>query len=208
MSNSTNENAAPTRRTQEERRKEAETRLLDAGLALVAQKGVSGMTLNDVGTLAGYSRGIVAHHFGSKELFVRALANHVRQRFLDAEQGPSKRSSGVERLIASVELYLRKPGEHSRAVNAMLTEAVLFGGSLQGDMTEFTSMTLEFYAAQIRIGIAAGDVRSDVDPERVAILILGMLRGVAMQYLLNPKQVPLKAVREDVVAAIRLLLRK
>ncbi|MBY4947701.1 TetR/AcrR family transcriptional regulator [Cupriavidus respiraculi] len=199
---------APARRTQEERRKEAETRLLDAGLALVAQKGVSGMTLNDVGTLAGYSRGIVAHHYGSKEKFVRALAEHVRQRFLDAEQGQSKRPSGVERLIASVELYLRKPGEHSRAVNAMLTEAMLFGGSLQDDMTEFTGMTLDFYAAQIRIGIEAGEVRDDVDPDRAAVMILGMLRGVAMQYLLDPKRVPLKAMREDVVATIRLMLAR
>jgi len=55
------------RRTQHERREEAGRRILDSAMALVSEKGVAGMTLNEAGERAGYSRGLPAHHYGNKE---------------------------------------------------------------------------------------------------------------------------------------------
>src|SRR5690242_21557310 len=61
------------RRTQEERRAETERRVLAAAMALIAAHGSRSVTLAEVGEAAGYSRGIVRHHFGSRERLLAAV---------------------------------------------------------------------------------------------------------------------------------------
>lgn len=195
------------RRTQVERRQDAERRLLEAGLELIARRGVHGMTLSEVGEHAGYSRGLVAHHFGNKDGFLRALALHIRQRFLAAQQRMPPVAPGLARLLASVDLYVSRTGHDSQAVNVMLTEAIVFGGPLLQDMRGFTASTTAFYAEQIRIGIAQGEIRADVDPDTMAVMILGMLRGAAAQVLLDPQRVSMKKLRDEVAGALRRALQ-
>src|ERR1700760_1579870 len=63
----------PARRTQRERREEAERKVLPAATALIAEHGSRALTLAAVGEAAGYSRGIVSHHFGGRENLLRAV---------------------------------------------------------------------------------------------------------------------------------------
>lgn len=195
----------PKRRTQTERKQDAEQRLLESAIELIGQKGVNGMTLSDVGEMAGYSRGLVTHHYGSREAFLRVVAQSLRQRFIDAEQ-QTHHEPGLDALIANVEVYLLGTGPTSRAVNVMLTEAIVGGGSLLEDMRAFTATSRKFFANQIRFGIERGEIRDDVDPEAQAVMILGMLRGVAAQALLDDK-VQKSKLRAEIVATIRRMLQ-
>jgi AcrR family transcriptional regulator len=194
----------PPRRTQLERRQDAEQRLLDSAIDLIGKKGVSGLTLSEVGERAGYSRGLVSHHYGSREAFLRVVAQSLRQRFIDAEQ-QTHHEPGLDALIANVELYLLGTEPTSRAVNVMLTEAIVGGGSLLDDMRTFTAMSRKYFANQIRRGMARGEMRKDIDPDTHAVMILGMLRGVASQALLDDK-VQKSKMRAEIVATIRRML--
>ena len=53
--------------TQAERIKVSDSRMFDATVELIVSKGPSGTSLKEVGLLAGYSRGLASHRFGSKE---------------------------------------------------------------------------------------------------------------------------------------------
>ncbi|MET0334466.1 MAG: TetR/AcrR family transcriptional regulator [Rhizobacter sp.] len=193
-----------SRRTQTERKQDAEQRLLDSAIELIGKKGVNGMTLSEVGEMAGYSRGLVSHHYGSREAFLRVVARSLRQRFIDAEQ-QTHHEPGLDALIANVELYLLGTEPTSRAVNVMLTEAIVGGGSLLEDMRVFTAMSRKYFANQIRFGMERGEVRKDIDPDAQAAMILGMLRGVASQALLDEK-VQKNKMRSEIVATIRRML--
>lgn len=194
----------PKRRTQTERKQDAEQRLIDSAVELIGRKGVNGMTLSEVGEMAGYSRGLVSHHYGSREAFLRVVARSLRQRFVDAEQ-QTHHEPGLDALIANVELYLSGTSPASRAVNVMLTEAIVGGGSLLEDMRAFTATSRKFYASQIRHGIERGEMRKGLDPEAQAVMILGMLRGVAAQALLDDK-VQKSKLRVEIVDTIRRML--
>ena len=67
MSTAAKPTAATPSRTQAVRRAATEARLLDAAFSIVADYGVRAVTTAAVGELAGYSRGIVNHHFGSRD---------------------------------------------------------------------------------------------------------------------------------------------
>jgi len=71
----------PARRTQEQRRAEAEHRLVAAAAELVGEIGPSRVTLASVGERAGYSRGLATHHFGSKGALMQRLVEAVTHQF-------------------------------------------------------------------------------------------------------------------------------
>ena len=71
--------AHSVRRTQAERTAETRRRVLDAAAALVASHGAHAVSLAAVGEAAGYSRGIVNHHFGSKGRLLEELIRYTQQ---------------------------------------------------------------------------------------------------------------------------------
>jgi AcrR family transcriptional regulator len=206
MSQSDSQPVPPApRRTQVERRQDAERRLLDSAIDLIGRKGVQGLTLSDVGIEAGYSRGLVTHHYGTRDAFLRVVTEDLRRRFVDAEQ-LEPHAPGLEMVISLAELYLSGSGPNARAMNALMAEALVAGGSLQEDMQQFTAITRRFLAFHIRHGIEHGEIRADIDPRAHAIMILGMLRGVAAQALLHPDKVQLEAMGAEVIKGIRHML--
>ncbi|MFD8128576.1 helix-turn-helix domain-containing protein [Streptomyces mirabilis] len=73
--------AVVSRRSQEDRRAEAERRLLEAAAELIGEIGTSRVTLAAIGERAGYSRGLVTHHFGSKSALMQRLVDVVTAEF-------------------------------------------------------------------------------------------------------------------------------
>lgn len=193
------------RRTQVERRQDAEERLVASAIELIGRKGLPAVTLSEVGERAGYSRGLVTHHYGSREAFLGVVTQHLRQRFVDAEQ-VFQREPGLAAVMASVEIYLTGRGATGRAMNVMLTEAMVGGGRLLEHMREFTETTRIFYARHIRIGIERGEIRGDIDADAHAAMILGLLRGVAAQVLLDPEKVRVDKLLAEVMAGVRRML--
>src|SRR5580693_3794419 len=84
------------RRTQRERRDLAEAALLNAAAELAVEHGVRSLTLARVGERAGYSRGIVTHHFGSKQALLERLARATQTGFVPGLAGLPP---GLDRLL-------------------------------------------------------------------------------------------------------------
>jgi len=167
------------RRTQQQRRSETERRVLDAAIRLIAQRGSRAVTLADVGREAGYSRGIVHAHFGSRERLLEAVVRDA-QRF----DVPDGAGTGLDRLGALVEAYLGNLQTRRPATGAFL---LLWAESVAADPVLgplFAERDEAFRAAladSVREGIADGSIREDADPAAAAVVLLGVLRGVGMQ---------------------------
>jgi len=72
--------------------------LIAAFLRLVAERGVSAVSVRDVAAAAGVNHGLVHRHFGSKDGLVRAaLARSAERVHADARPGLSARSFAVLR---------------------------------------------------------------------------------------------------------------
>ncbi|MCY1246704.1 hypothetical protein D9M72_599680 [compost metagenome] len=58
----------------------------------------------------------------------------------------------------------------------------------------------------MRTGIASGEIRPGVDPLATATLVLGAMRGMMMQYLLDPEAVDLASFQKQLLDFIRISL--
>ena len=168
---------ASTRRTQVERRAEAEQRLLIAARQIVARKGWVGMTLSEVGEEAGFSRGLATHHFGNKAGLLRALAGFVNSSFMHLVEAESSRwRPGIDALKGFVSIYLgRNDGDwiNTRALLALMAEAVTQDSDIAQILAEYNRSVQQHLAHYISEGIASGEIRAQVDPMAGAMLILG-----------------------------------
>ena len=187
-----------SRRTQAERRGEAEQRLLQAARQIVARKGWVCMTLSEVGEEAGYSRGLATHHFGSKAGLLRALAAYVNSNFMSLVQVEApKWRPGLDALKGFVSVYLGRNDSdwvNSRALLSLMAEAVTQDSETAPILAQYNRTVQQHLADCIEAGIANGEIRADVQPQASAVLILGTLRGSMLQYLLDPSGIDLAAL--------------
>ncbi|MCY1273514.1 HTH-type transcriptional regulator BetI [compost metagenome] len=190
MDTPTQDTPTGTRRTQLERRTEAEQSMLEAARQIVARKGWIGITLGEVGQQAGYSRGLATHHFGSKAGLLRALAGHVNTRFMSVvEDRAPQRKPGLETLLGFIDVYFQRDDSewtNARALLALMAEAVTVESESAQILAEYNRSVRELLANQVEIGIANGEIHADTDPLAAATLLMGALRGTMLQLLLDP----------------------
>jgi AcrR family transcriptional regulator len=184
-------------RTQRQRRHEAETALLNAAAELVAEGGVRAVTLARVGERAGYSRGIVTHHFGSKQALLERLAHATQTGFVP---GLADLPPGLDRLLRLIDGYLAAVdgiGVMNRAFLLLWAEA-----ATSSELAPIFRKRDEAFRADLRTdltaAITAGEIRPDSDPDDLAIAIVGQLRGIALQRLLDPETVDTARLRHTV----------
>jgi AcrR family transcriptional regulator len=194
------------RRTQAERTATASRRMIRAAIRLIARQGYTRTTLAQVGREAGYTGGLVSHHFGSKEGLLRALVERAAGRFYqDQLLAATRGKSGLDALCASMDTYLDELVVREEYMRALY---VLMGESL-GPVAEINEVFAELNRgfrrsarAWIREGMDAGEIRADLDPDAEAAVFVGMLRGVATQWMADPRCFDLDAVRESLKDAL------
>jgi AcrR family transcriptional regulator len=200
----------PARRSHAQRREEAERKLLDAALAIVAQRGSVRMTLAEVGEAAGYSRGLAAHRFGNKAGLVQALAGYIGEQFgQQRARGPALQP-GLEAILGNIRFYFGRRGgawTSSRAVLVLMTESCIEAPPvLRPVVAAYNRSALAWFEQHIATGIANGEIAPDNDPAITAVLLLGAMRGIALQWLVDPK-LPVEAVRDRLLAVVERVLR-
>jgi AcrR family transcriptional regulator len=195
------------RRTQKQRRDQAEAALLDAAAQLVVEQGVRSLTLARVSERAGYSRGLVTHHFGSKQVLLERLARSTQAGFVPGLDGLPP---GLDRLLRLIDGYLGALGEVgvlNRAFLLLWAEA-----ATASELAPIFRERDEAFRADLRedvaAGIADGAIRPDVVPAEVAIAVVGQLRGVGLQRLLDPQAVDTERLRRSVTGHWRRALAR
>lgn len=191
------------RRTQSERRDIAQRNLLDSARRLVALRGVDRVSVADIGTHAGYSRGLVNHRFGSRSALLRRLALDS-QRALETTvtRSPQPAPEALARLTEAYFTWLAASAEDAQAFFAMWGSSVPTESDLHPVFAEFDERFRDQTYELLRAGQAEGSIDPALDCRINAVLFVALLRGVGMQNTLALDQLDLDAARRAVVAWI------
>jgi AcrR family transcriptional regulator len=175
-----------------QRRKQARTpEILDAALALFAEKGFAGTRMDDIAARAGITKGTIYLYFKSKEAMFKALARQSVGAQLDAvhAQLDSFEGSSVELLRFVIATIGRFASTSDRVVLAkvLLAESGNFPELAEFWRHEVIDRGLEVFQTIIRRGVARGEFR-DVPPQHAArlciapMLILILWRTIFAQF--------------------------
>ena len=190
-----------TRRTQTQRRTEAEGRLLAAAAELIGEVGPGNVTLATIGERAGYSRGLASHHFGTRVAMMQRLVETVTDRFRDAVLGATGSGSVMDELVAVVRAYFAIVEDVDATSKARL---VLMADAIANPEVETRPALVaadrlfrDELAAGIRRGLGSGEFIGPANADGLATVIVAMLRGVAFQSMVDD-EVDLEAARIEI----------
>lgn len=192
------QNPVVERRTQAERRVEAKEGLLAATAELFAERGVAETSMGHIGERAGYSRGLANHHFGSKAELIEQLAERVQTAFTDSLE-ISVSDNALETILHIVRAYVGHSAVLSSELRALF---VMWGASFPAEssvrgMAEADARTRATLASWVERGQVDGSVSTEAQPAAAAAMLIGMLRGIVAQRLVDPAAFDLPAVQAE-----------
>ena len=157
------------RRTQAERTATAHRKMIRAATKLIARQGYTKTTLAQVGKEAGYTGGLVSHHFGSKDGLLLETVHHLSRRFRKDQIEPATTGlSGLESLMTFVDLYfdeLRQRPGRMKALYVLMGEAIGPVPEIRRMFAELNRGLRSGIASWIGRGIEEGVIRKHVDPK-------------------------------------------
>lgn len=155
-------------------------------MTIIAEQGVHAVTAVSVGERAGYSRGIVNHQFGTRQALLAAVAETVQSGFDPNPQG----LQGREHVLALVAGYLSSLRSEPRDIRVFLR---LMTAAISGEEPGLEPVFVqrdEYFRKHLAAAVAEGQyahtVRGDLDAATTAAVIVGQLRGIALQMQLSP----------------------
>ena len=93
-------------------------RLIEASIACLAKGGIQGFTVDNICHEAGTSRGLITHHFGSKNALLAAIYASIYGKVLEklarSETKPQSIDELVEMIFGEVQPRRHQRAEHRR----------------------------------------------------------------------------------------------
>ena len=188
------------RRSHEERKTIAEDRLIRAAIRLFAKKGYSQTTLEEIGLAAGYSRSLVRVRFGSKLALIEPLVDRMKSQFANLLVPEVGKLHGMQAILSFCDSYLGAIEGTStglRAVYGLMAETISLIPEARGVFQDLDEAHRSAIVGWIEEGIEDGEIPSEIDAKSHAVVVVAILRGSALQWLIDPKRIDLEEIRKQ-----------
>jgi len=192
----------PRRRlTREDKRRANQGRILQAARKVFAQYGYHGATIGEIADEAGLSNGAVYYNFANKEDLFLALLDEWRTELIgDIETAVGRPDSAEPEHSFQDEMrYVIETLKRGREWRLLLFEFVTYAARNPEFRKRFAAGRQNFKAAlasALADRIAAHHLQPAVSPGQLAVLVIALVNGLAMDELTEPGGIP-----DDLLAA-------
>jgi AcrR family transcriptional regulator len=174
------------RRTQAERVAESTSRLKQAAIELIAEKGFERTTAAEIGERAGYSRNMVRDRYGSKEALLEALFDEGwAARLLPADRA-ERTGTGLQLLLGQLDDLLAAIASEPEVARAMIVLSFEVPGSRRA-IRPWYEQLIGTYQAEIAAHLAAGEqdgsIRRGLDHAREAEIFASYAIGLCFRFV-------------------------
>ena len=162
----------------QERREE----ILTVALEVFAQEGYRGTSLREIAKRSGLSLMGLMHYFDSKEDLLTAT---LQRRDAEYQELFDQSGDFVEGLVAVMRHNMEVPGQVE--LNATMAAAARDESHPAHEYFRDRTATIsQFLAENIAALQATGEVAPELDPDRLASLMLAVSDGIQLQWMSNP----------------------
>lgn len=170
----------PKQRLSAEARQE---QIVQVAVDLAGERGMQGVTTQDMADAMGLTQGAIFRHFPSKDAIWLAAMGWIRERLMGvlgaAAQGASDPLDALERMFFAHVGFIDKHPAIPRMV---------FSGQMLHDSPKMKALVQEIVSgyedrliALLHEAREAGLARDDLDEQSAAILFIGMIQGLVVQ---------------------------
>ena len=183
VSNTDGAPARPERRTQAERRAGTRAALLEAAARGLSRYGYSHVTLGQIASDAGYTRGALYHQFAGKEELALAVVKWVASSWEQEVWEPAQRHAEPAAILLALArghiVYCRR--DVARVIMALRVEFAAREHPVGTTIDRIITANAHRFAGLIDAGRASGTIPPGPPAEVMAIAGIGALEGLAIQ---------------------------
>ncbi|MYM63453.1 TetR/AcrR family transcriptional regulator [Pseudomaricurvus sp. HS19] len=197
------------RQTQAERSAQSDSQMFETAVRLIVDRGPSKTTLTDIGVLAGYSRGLAAYRYGTKDVFFKALIEHLNDLWVAELDRTVKPLRGIGRTAAAVtalQNFVRSHPDHLRAMYKLYYDSIDHHSETTQKLDELQTIQRTLAAQWLQEGLDSGQVVTDFTPEDYAEQYCSLVFGAIYQWLVNPEKIDLHKLLENCKRTLALMV--
>ncbi|WP_212988307.1 TetR/AcrR family transcriptional regulator [Actinoplanes auranticolor] len=195
-----------TRLSRAESQARTRKRLLDAAAAIIAERGITGMSVEHIAERAGFTRGAFYGNFADKHDIVMALLEQRTQGEFDELRAMGRDAGSFERMLDQMRQRHRERARHADEWFVLRTELWLYA-LRHTEVADRLARHQRRARAAIEAGIThefrTAAVQPPADPALLALIVHALGDGLLAQRMLTPDEIP----DEIIVDAVSLLLR-
>jgi AcrR family transcriptional regulator len=185
---------AATPRTRGIARRES---ILEAAVRLFAKRGFRATGIIPLAQEVGLSHVGLLHHFGTKEDLLRAVvARRESEEEEEARGAPAPVGVAALKALAKRGHQLVANSLHPRLYTVLIAENLDAGDPLHDYFVDRYRRVRGSISQSIREGQRCGEIRPDVDADRIAAEILSFIVGTQIQWLLDPDSIDVNGAYE------------
>ena len=179
------------RLTQSERTEISDRKMFDAAVALVNQRGPAATSLSDVGVMAGYSRGLASHRFGSKESLFNFVVLRVGDIWLEQLKNATGDQSGFAAIEKAVDQHYQfcvEAPANLRAFYTLWFESVNAKSELSDTIQKIHQRRFQDVVSWVLDDDETSDAHKR-DAEIIANQFSASVIGIVYYWLANPEKI-------------------
>ncbi len=176
--------------------------IMDTARRLFGERGTTDVSMDEIAAEAGVARSTVYVYFSNRDDLLRACVQSMYDRMTDTialivsdEASPAERLRGL--ILGLLERIDESPAFFRLAMATQATAgegSAAVGGALMMIGLDMIRVLEELVVA----GRAAGDFRSDVDPDRAVVLVGQQIYGALSVRAGEPDPVPAARAAEEI----------
>lgn len=179
-----------TPRTPRPRREEVRTRVLEAAAGVVAERGFAGATLDQVAASAGFTKGAVYSNFGSKdELFLALLEAQIARRVATVESA-LRSAPDLPAALAAAGSELARVDPAAQLLQVEFWQRAVRDPEVRNRFVRFRREVRARIADVVREVLRERPVTPGWDAESLALVVVALAQGLALEALPDPGAVP------------------
>lgn len=182
--------------------------LLEAARRLILEKGFAATTARDLVAASGTNLGSIGYHFGSREALLNQAIEALFDEWTELLASAAFSEPGappLERLTASWKATLETLGEHHALIRAFI-EALAHAErspEFREQMRDHYRRTQRNVARLVEAALGPDAVAKGADPMVVALFLIAVFDGLAVQFRIAPEDTPTGEQFVDVLVAAR-----
>jgi TetR/AcrR family fatty acid metabolism transcriptional regulator len=175
-------------------------RILDAAIAVIAEKGFHNSRVSDIAERANVADGTIYLYFKSKEQILMTALESAFEVFLaQAKKELANSGNAASKLRVLARLHLRELGRNRNLAAVLQTElrqsAKFLAEFSQRELKGYFNLIREI----IREGQQSGSIRKDVADKIAAACLFGALDELVTAWVLSSREYDLAAAADPVV---------
>jgi AcrR family transcriptional regulator len=179
--------------------------IIDAARKLIIRKGSEHLTVRAMAKEVGLTEAAIYRHFKSKREILSFLMNHIMDTMLhDVERSTAENSPSLDTIEQVLKHHLSEIEQRKGMSFQIIAEIISLGDKkLNKDVYEKLNLYVDRLENLLSEGARSGHIRDDIDFGSAALLLFGMIQGLANIWALSGYSFDLTAKYESLWAIYR-----